>query len=79
MVSLVIGICELPLSQYLSFTSLVNALWLNIVNVVVADPIIPVLVFLVVCFFNALEMSSISVTTFGGRLIGGGCVPGPVP
>ena len=50
MISPVIRKCGLTLSKYVSFTSLGNASWLNIVNVVVADPMIPVLGCLVVYF-----------------------------
>ena len=50
MLSPFIGICGLPLSKYPSFSFLGNAAWLNIVNVVVAAPIIPALGFLVVYF-----------------------------
>ena len=50
MVSPVIMICGLPLSTYLYFTSLGDAAWLNIVNVVVASPMLTVLGFLVVSF-----------------------------
>ena len=50
MVAPVIIICGLPLSKYLSFISLVNSVWLNIVNTVVSAPILPVLGYLVVYF-----------------------------
>ena len=46
--------------------------------VVVATPIIPVLGFLIIYFWIALDISSTAVTTFIGRLIYGGCVIGPV-
>ena len=75
MAFLVIRIFGLPLFNYISFTSLGNTSWLNIVNVVVAASILPVLRFLKI----TLEMFSIAVTTLGGKLIDGGCVPGPVP
>ena len=45
-----IRICGLPLSKYLSFTSLGNASWLNIAVGVSANPIIPVLGWLDVYF-----------------------------
>ena len=75
----VVSICGLTLSKYLSFTSFYNAEWLNIVDVVVASPIIPLLGFFVVYFLIAMEMYSISVTKVFGILIDGGCVSGPVP
>ena len=50
MVSPFIRICGLPLSKYLYFTSLGNVEWLNIVDVVVADSIIPLLRCLFVYF-----------------------------
>ena len=50
MVSQVIRICGLPLSKYISFTLSVNVAWLNIVDVVVSDPVLPVLGCLVVYF-----------------------------
>ena len=50
MVAPFIIIYVLPLSKYLPFTSLVNASWLNIVDVIVATPIPPVLGCLVVYF-----------------------------
>ena len=49
-VALVIRICGLPLSKYTPFTSLCNAALLNIVDAVVAAPIIPVLGCLAVYF-----------------------------
>ena len=45
MVDPVIRICGLYLSKYRSFTSLGNVEWLNIVDVVVSYPILPVLGF----------------------------------
>ena len=56
-----------------------NAVWLNIVDVVVAASILPVLLCLVVYFLIALDLYSISVTTFCWRLNYEGCVPGTVP
>ena len=50
MVAPVIRICGLSLSKYISFALLGNAAWLDIVDVVVASPILPVLGFLVVHF-----------------------------
>ena len=47
--------------------------------VVVATPMLPVMGFFVVYFWAALNMSSIAITIFGGRLIGGSCVTGPIP
>ena len=79
MVAPVISICMISLSKYLSFTFLGNGAWLNIVNVVVAAPIIPAMGCLVVYSSIDLQMSSIAVTTFCGRLIDGCCVTGPVP
>ena len=72
MVSQVISIYGLHLSKYISFTLLVNSAWLNIADVDVADPMLPVLVCLIVYFLIALEMSSTAVTTFGGNFIDGG-------
>ena len=46
----VIRICGLPLSKYLYLTSLGNSAWLNLVDVVVAAPILPVLGWLVIFF-----------------------------
>ena len=46
MVSPVIRIYGLPLYKYISFILLVNAACLNIVNLVVAAPMLPVLGFL---------------------------------
>ena len=78
MVAPVIRICGLSLSKYISFALLGNAAWLDIVDVVVASPILPVLGFLVVHFCIALYMSSISIITFCGILIDEGCHPVPV-
>ena len=46
----VISICGFPLYKCLLFTSLVNATWLNMVDGVLADPILPVLGCMVVYF-----------------------------
>ena len=43
MVTPVIRICGFPLSKYVSFILLVNAAWLNIVDVVVDDPVLHVM------------------------------------
>ena len=58
---------------------MVNAAWLNIFDVVVASPILPVQGYFVMYFFIALHVSSINVTPFFGILICGGCVAAPVP
>ena len=50
MLSPVIMICGLPLYKYLYFLLLVNAVLLNIVDVVVADPMLPVMDFFVMYF-----------------------------
>ena len=70
---------QLPLSKYIFFTSLGNTDLLNIVDVIVAAPILPVLGCLVVYFRIGLEISSIAVTTFIRRLIDSIFVPGHVP
>ena len=54
MVALVYRIYGLPLSKYPSLTSLGNAAWLNIVDLVVAAPIIPILGCSVVYFCSSL-------------------------
>ena len=72
-----IRICGLLLSKYISFILLVNAAQLNIVDVVVVAPIIPVWVFLSF-FLTVLDMSSVVVTTFCDIFIDGGCFPVPV-
>ena len=79
MVYLSIRICGFPLSKYIYFTLFGNSVWLNIVTTVVASPIIPVIGRLVAYFLIYLEISLIAITTFDGRLIDGGCFPGPVP
>ena len=50
MLSPFIKMCELPLSKYLYFISLYNESWLNVVYVVVATPMLPVMGFFVVYF-----------------------------
>ena len=77
-VSPVISICGLSSSKYTPFTSLFNVAWFNIVDVVVAYPIPPVLSCLVMYFWIVLYLSSIAITTFCGILIDGGFVPVPV-
>ena len=73
----VIRICGLPLSKYLSFTSLVNSACLNIVDVVVSDTI-PCTGLLGPIFLNCLgDVFNIRNHVFG-ILIDVGCVPGPV-
>ena len=72
-----ISICGLPLSEYLSFTLLVNSAWLNIFNVVVSDQILHLLVCLVV-FLNSLrEVLNGPNHIFCGRLIYWGFFPRP--
>ena len=50
MVISVISICGLPLSKYIAFTLLVNEGWFNLVDVVLAAPIFPILGCLVIYF-----------------------------
>ena len=78
MVAPVIRRCGLPLSKCISFSLLVNAALLNIVDGVVSATLHHLLGCLVVYFLFPFKMSSKSVTTFDGIFIDGGFVPKPV-
>ena len=78
MVSPDISIRGLPLPQYIYFTSLGNAAWLNIFYIFVAALILPVMVYFTIYILIALEISSTAINKFGRRLSYGGCVTGPI-